>query len=53
MVKCPEDEADIRAAMADYEMAGLPGAFASVDCVHIVWDAAAANLKNLTTNGKN
>ena len=48
----PLSDEDCRKCMHDYELAGLPGALASTDCIHITWDAASTNIKQFCANGK-
>ena len=51
VVKPPTEGPELEAAMRAYGSAGFPGAFASVDCTHMWWEGASANLKNVTTKG--
>lgn len=51
-VKPPLSRDEIRKAMDEYTMVGLPGCIGSTDCVHIHWDNCPAQKLNLY-KGKN
>ncbi len=53
VVKVPRTNEDVEKSMYPYKRAGLPGCIASVDCVHIDWDAAPWSMRNLLNNTKN
>ena len=46
-VHIPETEEELKKAMSDYSRMGLPGAFASMDCVHARWGMCPTSLRNL------
>jgi hypothetical protein len=49
LVKAPETQEEFIENEFEYKRAGFNGCHASIDCVHIRWDATPFGLKNIST----